>query len=263
MFARDFFEYLGYTVLQGPDRGADGGRDILLGEKRAGVGGETSVKWLVSCKHKAFSGGSVTPNDESDIRDRIECFKCKGFIGFYSTIPSSGLAGKLLPEKLKAEVQVFDREKIEKSLLGSPDGVELAKRYFPKSIEKRLLENPQPSKIFSEDEDTELKCDNCGKNLLDPEPNGIVVYWRHIPTNYKIEWEDIPDVIIPTVYVMRIMAVINQLRSGVIFSDSAFENQKQFFIAVFPHVSRHLTSREKERLKSLMSIPACVGGMGD
>ena len=38
MFARDFFEYLGYTVLQGPDRGADGGRDILLEEKRTGVG---------------------------------------------------------------------------------------------------------------------------------------------------------------------------------------------------------------------------------
>lgn len=75
-------------------------------------------------------------------------------------------------------------------------------------------------------------------------------------------WEDIPDVIIPTVYVMRIMAVINQLRSGVLFSDSAFEKLKQFYIAVFPHVSRHLTSKEKKRVESLMSIPAYFGEMG-
>lgn len=163
-------------------------------EKRAGVGGETSVKWLVSCKHKAFSGRSVTPNDEIDIRDRIEKFECGGFIGFYSTVPSSGLSEKLQSKVLKAEVQVFDREKIEKLLLGSTAGVELAKRYFPISVKKWSLENPQPSKIFSEDEDTELKCNNCGKDLLNPDSNGIIVYWHSIPASYETEKENIEEI---------------------------------------------------------------------
>ena len=72
LFARDFLSHLGYTVVEDPSRGADGGRDLVVIEHRSGVGGETTVRWLVSCKHKAHSGSSVTPQDEANIRDRIE-----------------------------------------------------------------------------------------------------------------------------------------------------------------------------------------------
>src|SRR3954470_4102261 len=72
LFAREFLELRGYQVLSGPDRGIDRGRDLIVRETRVGVGGETHVLWLVSCKHKAHSGQSVGLPDEHDIVDRVK-----------------------------------------------------------------------------------------------------------------------------------------------------------------------------------------------
>src|SRR5690242_19978493 len=62
LFARVFLAFLGYQVEGNPSRGADGRKDVVVVEKRSGVGGETRVRWLVSCKHKAHSGASVKPD---------------------------------------------------------------------------------------------------------------------------------------------------------------------------------------------------------
>ena len=88
LFARDFLSFMGYKIITDPDRGPDGGVDLIVEEKRTGVGGETIIRWLVSCKHKAFSGKSVSSTDETNIRDRVESNNCQGFIGFYSTLAS-------------------------------------------------------------------------------------------------------------------------------------------------------------------------------
>lgn len=82
LFARDFLEYLGYRTLISPNRGADGGKDLLVEETRIGVGGETKVRWLVSCKHKAHSKSSVSPADETNISDRLAANRCAGFTAF-------------------------------------------------------------------------------------------------------------------------------------------------------------------------------------
>ena len=134
LFARDFLMYCGYEIAENPSRGADGGKDLLVIESRIGISGITNIKWLVSCKHKAHSGASVSPDDESNIRDRLEMHGCTGFIGFYSTLPSSGLADALNKLKEKFEVQTFDRERIEGKLLENINGISLAKRYFMKSM---------------------------------------------------------------------------------------------------------------------------------
>ena len=115
MFAREFLELIGYKILSGPDRGSDLGRDLIILETRSGVGGETYVKWLVSCKHKAHSGQAVGLSDEQDITDRVKTHSCAGFIGFYSTVPGSSLTKKLDGIKINNpsfEYQIFDREKI-------------------------------------------------------------------------------------------------------------------------------------------------------
>ena len=119
LFARDFLSFMGYKIITDPDRGADGGVDLIVEEKRTGVGGETIIRWLVSCKHKAFSGNSVSPTDDANIRDRVEANGCQGFIGFYSTLASTGLSTNLEGMKDRVEYQVFDREKIEGQLLHS------------------------------------------------------------------------------------------------------------------------------------------------
>src|SRR5437867_920193 len=106
MFAREFLELTGYRIVSGPDRGADQGRDLIAEETRTGVGGKTTVRWLVSCKHMAHSGRAVGVDDELNISDRVRAHRCQGFIGFYSTLASAGLTQRL--EALQRETQGFE-----------------------------------------------------------------------------------------------------------------------------------------------------------
>lgn len=293
LFARDFLAFIGYKIVTDPDRGADGGVDLIIEEKRTGVGGETTIRWLVSCKHKAHSGNSVSPTDDANIRDRVEANNCQGFIGFYSTLASSGLSTNLEGMNDKFEYQIFDREKIEGKLLHSAKGLEIAERYFQKSLADWTTENPQPAEIFVDK--PSLKCKICEKELLEQEDNGVITLWQRIRKDYDKEpeyfehvfwtcrgrcddvlihhirsqnknlidgWEDISDVMMPTIFIKWVMSIMNEQRAGVIYSDEAFENLKHFLLQVFPYVSRHLTSKEKDKIKSLGMIPSYLGGLG-
>lgn len=295
LFAREFLDWLGFKIVIGPDRGPDAGRDLVVEEIRTGIAGETRLKWLVSCKHKAHSGASVTPEDEADIHDRVRTHGCQGFLAFYSTIPSSGLATKLNAQGLPFEVQIYDPEKIEKHLLSTPTGVQLAQRFFPKSIARWKAEHPSPAKIFAEK--PELSCVYCGKSLLTPEPRGIVVVWTTLHRNSERNrthtehvywcckaacdkalqrqywrkglvdgWEDIPDLIIPLVYIRWVMAMLNELHGGMTYSKEALANSKHLLLNLllnlFPLVSRHMTDDDKERVRQLRMIPSYLGGLG-
>jgi hypothetical protein len=287
LFSRDFLQYLGYKINTNVNRGADAGRDIIVEEKRTGIGGETTIHWLVSCKHNAHSGKSVTPSDESNIRDRVDTHHCKGFIGMYSTLPSSGLNTTVEGLKSTIEIQLFDHEKIEHELLASPSGLKIAERYFPKSFKKLKSEDKSPAKIFGEK--PSLKCKYCGKELLGSQPSGIIVFWRDRtledkPDNYKdvywcckgicdkmliperlqLElidgWEDISDVLIPQVYLKWVIALLNKLYRKEVYSQKAFDNLITFMISIFPYVSRSLTSDQKERFESILMMPSFLGG---
>jgi hypothetical protein len=135
-FCRDFLESMGYTVLSEPGRGADGGLDIKVEETRTGIGGITRVTWLVSCKHYAHSGKSITKVVEPDIRDRVEAAQCIGFIGFYSSTIGQSLIDFLgaLPKGIA--YQLFDNEKIESYIVGVKERESLMMRYFPDSYKK-------------------------------------------------------------------------------------------------------------------------------
>ncbi len=290
LFARDFLSLIGYKIISHPNRGADGGADLIVEEKRTGVGGETIVKWLVSCKHKAHSGSSVNPSEESNIYDRVSAKKCDGFIGFYSTIPSSGLSSILEGIKDRIEINIYDRERIEKKLLYSTRGLEVAERYFPISLTAWKTNNPKPAGIFSDE--PSLKCKICSKELLDKESKGIITFWKRRRSDYEKEpeyfehifwtckgdcdrtlsqcirsekkelrdgWEDIADVMIPTVFIKWMISIINQLHSGTIYSDEAFDQLKEFFLNIYPFACRHLTDRENERVQSLMMMPGFLG----
>lgn len=288
LFARDFLVMLGYEVLEHPSRGADGGKDVVVIERRSGIGGETLIRWLVSCKHKAHSGGSVTPQDESNIRDRVEANECQGFIGFYSTLPSSGLSTFIEGLSARLETQIFDRERIESQLLKSPNGLHLAKRYLPKSTAAWIGENPKPAKIFSTH--PSLNCDHCSKDLLHPNPTGIIVIWqgreddgkKHVEEIYWCckgncdrrlrakprkdglidGWEDIPDIAIPIAFARWVMVVFNELFRGDSYSPMAFERLKTLVLSVYPYIAREPTQRERDRIQDLAAIPSELGGYG-
>lgn len=107
---------------------------MIVEEERLGPGGTNMVRWLVSCKHKAHSGASVTPNDEQNIRDRLGTHRCQGFIAFYSTLPSSGLGQTLNALRPNFEYLQLDSEAIERKPLDSPRGRILAARYTPRTF---------------------------------------------------------------------------------------------------------------------------------
>lgn len=134
LFAGEFLVREGFRIVEGVDRGPDDGRDLIVEETRSGPGGTTTVRWLVSCKHKANSGTSVTSADEANIRDRIELHKCTGLIAFYSTVPSSGLAAHLNALQPKFGLLIYDPALIERKLLDNPAFRALAARYFPTSF---------------------------------------------------------------------------------------------------------------------------------
>jgi hypothetical protein len=76
-------------------------------------------------------------------------------------------------------------------------------------------------------------------------------------------WENLGDLCIPTIYIQWLMASLNKLRAGLVtYEQEAFDEEKRILITLFSRVARSLTSKEKERVKDLMQIPAHLGGLG-
>jgi hypothetical protein len=262
-------------------------------QARVGIVDDTRVKWLVSCKHFAFTGKSVGPDDEKNIFERVSAAGCDGFLGFYSTLPSSGLS-EMLHRQTSVKVKLFDHEEIERHLLASRKLRRLAKRYFPESMKKL---DHEPAKIF--DDALSINCESCGKDLLQP-PSGIYVFWnvevetedgnsveRYVDVHFACKgecddimeakirkrhagqgflydgWDDIPDMGIPTVFIKKVMAFLNGLVvGGDQYEPEAFDKLKHLLLATFPLVSRHLTDKDKEEIEHLQRIPSHLGGMG-
>lgn len=291
LFARDFFKMIGLNIISGPDRGQDGGRDLLAIEQRGGIVGTTEIKWLISCKHKVHSGESVKDSDEADILDRVRAHGAHGFMGFYSTVISSPLGRKLEGLRREIEIKIFDHEIIEQELLNNPVGKGIARRYFPISYSKWENTIFSPSNIFTEYEP--LECKYCGQDLLHPDKlkkdGGIIVfasdvnylrennyqhekmidvYWSCkgrcdtiLENKYRVRgvttgWEDISDIIIPYKYLSWNMAILNGIRSGrTIYGDVAFENLKDFIIKVSQITLKQQSDEQLERVRSLSMLP--------
>lgn len=82
-FAVDFLKTAGYTILDLPTIGPDGGKDLKVEYE--------GKKYIVSCKHFIRSGKTVNLSNEENILDRVVQHEVDGFIGFYSTQISNGL----------------------------------------------------------------------------------------------------------------------------------------------------------------------------
>lgn len=289
LFTRELLTIMGLNIVDGPDRGADSGRDMIAVEKRQGVMGDSEFRWLISCKHKAYSGASVSVDDEINICDRIKTHRCMGFIGVYSTIASSGLNQRLnaICNNEKFEFKIFDKEYIERVLMGNKCGIDLIKRFFPKAYS--ILKKKIPSNIFNEYEP--LPCRACGKDLLDKnlvdKYGGIVVFvhdndpiyengktkyvqiycackgecdaWleqKVYAKKYSTSWNDISDLIIPTNYLKFIMSVLNRIRSGQdIYTDEAFEQLKRFILDIGQIALKEQSSKDIKRIMDLAMLP--------
>ncbi len=273
-FAAELLKLIGYEAVRDPSRGPDGGKDLIVEEVRKGISRNTRIRWLVSCKHFVHSGKAVGVTDESDISDRVNQHKCTGFLGVYSTLPSSALDERLNQQPF--EFQLLTPEQIEKYLLDSPQGIQLAERFFPESVKRWSRANPKPAELYADSVD--ICCEYCNRNLLDEEANGIyVVLSQNDGEQSKITgvhfvckgdcdrqltprvrkhgevdgWDDIDDLKIPTVFLRKVFGIMNRMRAGEMWDDKAFEKFRLFLIAIAPYAMRHLTDKEKEQLQSL------------
>ena len=281
LFARDFLFYLGYRIIESPDSGADGKRDLIVEERVQGINTDITIKWLVSCKHFAHSGAAVKDVDEINISERIRQHNCDGFMGFYSTIPATSLSGLL---KGIDRTVVYDHEMIETLLLKDLAGHRLAMRYFPRSFLNYQIENPIPADIFSDNKP--ICCKVCGQDLLNGERSGIYITLQPYSTDeagelvtsdsqikeihfackgecdrkleksfrgrYLNQWNDVDDLRNPSHWIRLFIAFINGIYYEQDLSDEAFNTMKQMFIRSYPYVARQKTAKEKESVKQML-----------
>jgi hypothetical protein len=288
LFARDFLTELGFYIESSPDRGADAGKDLLVTEELTGTLGKYQFRWLVSCKHFAQSGKSVTEDDEKNLLERLAAFGADGFIGIYSTIPSAGFNSRLqslrFSGKLK-DYRFFEHRLIENHLIriGYSDRL---MRYFPESYRE-----VRPIHLVTS-EYLPLNCKRCGKELLEAlfreEYTGLVLLARRIsaedpstdvryieevswackgPCDRAMEdsyyarglvtgWEDISDLVIPPFFMRWVLTLMNTIRAGDrVFSDVAYNQMKYFVLAVSQKVLRETTATEQSRFLELLELP--------
>ncbi|EKE03724.1 MAG: putative lysogenic conversion protein (Hypothetical protein) [uncultured bacterium] len=273
-FARDFFKSLGYEIILDPTRGADGGKDLIIGENLLGIQSKKTKKWLVSCKHYAESGKAVGVNDELNITDRLKQHGCDGFIGFYSSSASTALQERLRTASI--EFDLYDYRKIE-GILFDKKLNSLLSRYFPELQTKdntnyleNIIENYIP-----------LNCEHCGKDLLKDNAiySGIIVYMENYETNtieniyvcckgncdrllinkYKKtlidKWEDLGDLSIPAFYIKNINTLL-KIAKGLDnkITEEALEQAITIFLALSQKICRKTTQKEFDRIQKLLSF---------
>lgn len=289
LFARDFLAETGFQIETSPDRGADGGKDFLVTERLVGKVNTYPFRWLVSCKHFAKSNKSVSEQDEPNIRERLDSFRADGFLGFYSTLPSSGFNTRLIAlrnENKIRDYRIFDSREIENHLIRIGYS-KLMMRYFPESYKRTrplhlLMGKYEP-----------LPCEICGKDLLEElyrkDYEAIIVMdstyneectkrfvhdflWvckgdcdrtisariRAVP-DHTDSWEDISDLDIPLKFLAWLYAHLNTIRSGeVVYDDKAFDRVKHFIGAMAQRVFREMTELERERVDELQRLPSWI-----
>jgi len=164
LFTREFFAALHIDVEEGSDPGPDSGRELLIAETRKGILGSGRHGWLVSYKHYAHSNKSVPNRDGPDVLVRVRRFRADGFIGFYSTIPSSELNRALESYKSQINVIVYDAALIERNLLNNPDLKGVFERFSPQSYKEYRKVTLTPHEIS--ESVVGLFYNVCGKDLL-------------------------------------------------------------------------------------------------
>ncbi len=284
LFSRDFLQEIGFYIENQPNRGADGGKDLLVTEELSGMLNKYRFRWLVSCKNYAKSGKSVTDKDELNLRERLEAFGADGFIGFYSTIASTGLNNLLVNLKSNFKIKdfrIFDSKLIENYLIRLGFS-RLLLRYFPLSY-RRVKPLHLLGKNF-----VNLECCSCGADLLESlnekhymalmaevvkqhciEVENRKEYYKEVIDVYwackdscdrKLEafyyqhygalttWYDISDLAIPAVFAGWVIKKIDDIKTeNKFYSEKAHKKIKYFFKAMTQKVFREMTEDEFRR----------------
>ena len=131
-FCRDLLESLGSQILEGPARGPDSKKDLIIQYKiKDVIGREEQYKVLVQCKNNAKSQKSVYESDLGDIRSACKIHNTKGYLLITSTIPSVSAQNilKAINEEGHYFTHYWDKYILEKFISKSKEGLRILDRY--------------------------------------------------------------------------------------------------------------------------------------
>lgn len=183
LFTCDLLQSMDYKIITRPGEGPDGGRDMIVEETRRGNLSDTTVRYLVSCKHFT-NGKAVGTSEEQDVPGRISKHHCNAFLGVYSTHPTNQLVTDCQgwttnPDRSRAfSAEILDGSGIRKQLFELAQGQRLVKQYFPMAaLAHQRLQTE--SHIYTKR--PVFLCKTCEINILEHLQGTIVVEATHGP----------------------------------------------------------------------------------
>jgi formylglycine-generating enzyme required for sulfatase activity len=131
LLCEDLLQAMGFTVVQQPARGPEGGKDLIVGEVvRDKIGFAEERKWLVQCKHYAQSGRAVGFKEVANYRDAMDQYKVQRYLLITSTLPTEDLRVKFEATSRKGDYVAITWSKGDLARL-LDEHPEVRNRYFP------------------------------------------------------------------------------------------------------------------------------------
>jgi len=131
LFCEDLLRAMGFTIVQAPARGQDGGTDLIVSEAvRDTMGLAEQRRWVVQCKHWAKGGKAVPFSEVSNYREAMDQAKARRYLLIASTLPTHDLQEKFqaVTEKGDYVALIWSPANLTRLLDAHPD---VRTRYFP------------------------------------------------------------------------------------------------------------------------------------
>jgi len=135
LLCEDLLQAMGFSIVQQPTRGQEGGKDLIISEiVRDKMGFTEERKTLVQCKHKARSGKAVGFGEVANYRDAMDQYKVQRYLLITSTLPTEDVRTKFEATSKKGDyiALVWSKGDLARFLDEHPD---VRERYFPSEAE--------------------------------------------------------------------------------------------------------------------------------
>jgi len=142
-FCRDLLESLGILIVEGPSRGPDRKKDLIIRYSvEDKIGRIKDYKLLVQCKNKAISKKSVYESELGDIRSSCKIHGTDGYFLITTSTLSTTVQNNLkaINEEGIYITHYWDKFLLEKYISKSNDGINLLERYGIIQSEYKIYE---------------------------------------------------------------------------------------------------------------------------
>jgi formylglycine-generating enzyme required for sulfatase activity len=134
LLCEDLLQAMGFSIVQPPARGPEGGKDLIISEiVRDRMGFTEERKTLIQCKHRAQSGKAVGFGEVANYRDVMDQYQVQRYLLITSTLPTEDLRTKFEATSNKGDYVALIWSKGDLArLLDEHPGVR--ERYFPSEV---------------------------------------------------------------------------------------------------------------------------------